>query len=305
MNKALVLNIQKFSLHDGEGIRSTIFFKGCGLHCLWCHNPESQSYRPQLMKYDERCRRCGTCIKACPQNAISFGEDGVIQVLEDLCNGCGKCVDFCAYDALEIAGRYYSVDELVHEVKKDRILYEESNGGVTLSGGEVMSQSADFLLELTKKLNRIGIRVNIDTCGFAPWKNYETIAPYVDTFLYDIKMLHKEKHLFFIGEGLDRILDNLVKLNQIGANINIRIPIIGKVNDDLMEMRKMADLLVEHEIRVQQINLLPYHNTGSTKYERLAKEYKSELMCVPTDDMMNRIKEVFQQSGFNKVFIGG
>lgn len=305
MKKALVLNIQKFSLHDGEGIRSTIFFKGCGLHCLWCHNPESQNYNPQLMIYEERCRGCGTCIEACPYGALSLGENGKIQLDKDKCNGCGKCVDFCAYDALEIAGEYYTAEELVDEVRKDMILYEESGGGVTLSGGEVMSQSAEFLLDLIKRLNRLGIRVNIDTCGFAPWKTFETIAPYVDTFLYDIKMINTEKHLFFIGNGLDIILENLIKLNNINAKLNIRIPIIGKVNNELSEMEKVSDLLVDHKIKVKQINLLPYHNTGSTKYERLGITYEDEIMSVPSDETMENIKKIFQQSGFNEIYIGG
>lgn len=305
MDKALVLNIQKFSLHDGDGIRSTIFFKGCGLQCLWCHNPESQNYRPQLMRYEERCKGCGACTKACPNEAVFISEDGEILYHRDKCKACGRCVDFCAYDALEIAGKYYTVDELVEEVKKDMIIYEESGGGVTLSGGEVMSQSADFLLDLLKKLKRIGIRVDIDTCGLAPWESYEKIAPYVDTFLYDIKMLDEEIHLKFIGKGLDVILDNLVNLNKLGSKINIRIPIIGKVNDDLAEMERVANWLLEHKIKVTQLNLLPYHNTGSVKYERLGIKYREDLMSVPTNEKMEEIKEIFKANGFNNVFIGG
>src|SRR5699024_1982953 len=158
MDKALVTNIQKFSLHDGDGIRTTIFFKGCGLHCMWCHNPESQNYNPQLMRYEERCMKCGSCVKACSNEALSIGENGDILFDRDKCKVCGRCIDFCAYDALEIAGKYYTTDELVEEARKDIILYEESGGGVTLSGGEVMSQSADFLLDLLKKLNRLGIK---------------------------------------------------------------------------------------------------------------------------------------------------
>lgn len=305
MDKALVINIQKFSLHDGDGIRTTIFFKGCGLHCLWCHNPESQNYQRQLMRYEERCKKCGACVKACPNHALTMSLGGNIVFDKDICKGCGRCVDFCAYDALEIAGTYYTVEELVDEVKKDMILYEESGGGVTLSGGEVMSQSADFLVDLLKKLKRLGIRVDIDTCGFAPWQSYEKVAPYVDTFLYDIKMINKKKHMIFIGDGLDIILSNLIKLNQIGARLNIRIPIIEKVNADLEEMRKVSDLLVENNIDVKQINLLPYHNTGSTKYERLGIAYEDEIMSVPSTEKMEEIRSLFKQSGFNNIYIGG
>lgn len=305
MDKALVTNIQKFSLHDGDGIRTTIFFKGCGLHCMWCHNPESQNYNPQLMRYEERCMKCGSCVKACPNDALSIGENGDILFNRDKCKACGRCIDFCAYDALEIAGKYYTTDELVEEARKDIILYEESGGGVTLSGGEVMSQSADFLLDLIKKLNRLGIKVDIDTCGFAPWSSYEKISDHVDTFLYDIKMINKEKHLEFIGEGLDVILDNLIRLNNLDTNINIRIPIIGKINDDLSEMQKVSDWLVKNKIRVKQINLLPYHSAGSSKYERLGLDYQDERMSVPTEKRMEEIKDLFNKNGFNNIYIGG
>lgn len=305
MDKALVTNIQKFSLHDGDGIRTTIFFKGCGLHCMWCHNPESQNYNPQLMRYEERCMKCGSCVKACSNEALSIGENGDILFDRDKCKVCGRCIDFCAYDALEIAGKYYTTDELVEEARKDIILYEESGGGVTLSGGEVMSQSADFLLDLLKKLNRLGIKADIDTCGFAPWESYEKIADYVDTFLYDIKMINKEKHLEFIGEGLDVILDNLIKLNNLDTDINIRIPIIGKINDDLSEMQKVSDWLVKNKIRVKQINLLPYHSAGSSKYERLGLDYQDERMSVPTEKRMEEIKDLFNKNGFNNIYIGG
>ena len=305
MDKALVLNIQKFSLHDGQGIRTTIFFKGCGLSCLWCHNPESQNYKPQLMRYEERCKKCGACTKACQNEAVSINEDGEIIYNKDKCKACGRCVDFCAYDALELAGKYYTAEELVEEVRKDIILYEESGGGVTLSGGEVMSQSPEFLLDLLKRLKRIGIKVDIDTCGLANWESYEKIAPYVDTFLYDIKMLDNEKHLEFIGEGLDVILENLVKLNNLDTKINIRIPIIGKVNDDLEEMERVAKWLIDNKIRIIQMNLLPYHSAGSVKYERLGIEYRDDLMSIPTNEKMEKIKEVFEQNGFNNIFIGG
>lgn len=305
MNKALVTNIQKFSLHDGEGIRTTIFFKGCGLHCLWCHNPESQNFKAELMRYEERCVECGACVKACPQNALYIDDDGKVLFQRDKCVACGRCVDFCAYNALEIAGKYYTVEELVEKVRKDIILYEESGGGVTLSGGEAMAQSIDFLLDLLKRLNRLGIKVDIDTCGFAPWESYERVLPYVDTFLYDIKTIDKKKHEEFIGEGLDLILDNLRKLNEMEAKINIRIPIIGKVNDELSEMKDVIHWLIENKIKTSQINLLPYHEIGRDKYNRLGREYDEDRMAVPDDVRMKEIKELFEKNAFNNVHIGG
>lgn len=304
MNQALVLNIQRFSLHDGEGIRTTIFLKGCGLYCKWCHNPESQSYKVQLMRYEERCTKCGACIKACSNNAVE-NVDGVIILDRDKCQACGICTDYCAYNSLEIAGKYYTCDELVNIVKRDNNLYEESGGGVTLSGGEVMSQPIEFLLELCKKLKKIGINISIDTCGFAPTESYRKIVPYVDTFLYDIKTLNKDKHIEFIGDGLDTILNNLKEIDKLSSNINIRIPIIGNVNDDLLEMCKIADWLLENKIKVQSINLLPYHNTGSTKYERLGLSYDDESMTVPDQSKMQEVRDLFKEKGFKNIKVGG
>lgn len=304
MEKAIVFNIQKFSLHDGEGIRTTIFFKGCGLSCLWCHNPESQTSKPQLMRYEERCTKCGACVKACPHNALSFDENNVLQVDYSKCITCGICVDHCAYDALEIAGKEYTADELVNEAKKDIILYEESGGGVTLSGGEVMVQPKKFLLSLVKKLNRLGINVAIDTCGFAPWETFEAIAPYVNTILYDLKTIDEKIHDFYIGKGLDVVLSNLIKLDKINANINIRIPIIEQVNAKLDDMEKVADFLTSNKIKVKQINILPYHKAGTGKYERLGLVYKDDLMSVPSNEKMEEIKSLFEEKGYN-VIIGG
>lgn len=305
MNKALVLNIQKFSLHDGDGIRTTIFFKGCGLNCLWCHNPESQNYSQELMRYEERCKNCRACVKVCPQKAFTISDDGDILFDRSKCESCGICVDFCAYDALEIAGKYYTAEELFEEVKKDIILYEESGGGVTLSGGEPMSQDSDFLLDLVKRLNRVGIKVNIDTSGFAPWQTFEKIAAYVDVFLYDMKTIDKEKHEDFIGRGLDLTLSNLIKLNDLDTDINIRIPIIGKVNDELSEMIRISNWLKENKIRVKQINILPYHKAGSGKYERLGIEYEDEKMTLVSEEKIEEIKNVFKKSGFKNICIGG
>lgn len=305
VNKALVLNIQKFSLHDGDGIRTTIFFKGCGLHCSWCHNPESQKYVQELMRYEERCKKCGACTRVCPQGALTLSEDGDILFNRSKCKSCGLCVDYCAYDALEIAGKYYTAEELFEEVKKDIILYEESGGGVTLSGGEPMSQDPDFLLDLLKRLNRVGIKVNVDTSGFALWDTFEKIAPYVDVFLYDMKTIDKEKHEDFIGRGLDLTLSNLIKLNDLDTDINIRIPIIGRVNDDLSDMMGISNWLVENEIKVKQINILPYHKAGSVKYDRLGIEYEDEKMTVPSEEKIEEIRKIFEKNDFNNIYIGG
>ncbi|SET58721.1 pyruvate formate lyase activating enzyme [Natronincola peptidivorans] len=304
MKQALVFNAQRFSLHDGEGIRTTIFFKGCGLYCRWCHNPESQSYAMQVLGYEERCKKCGACIMACPNNAVRESE-GQIVLDREKCKACGKCIDYCAYNALEMAGKYYTTDELVNIAKRDMILYEESGGGVTLSGGEAMSQPIEFLLELCKKLKKIGIHVTMDTCGFAPKESFRRLAPYIDSFLYDMKTLDEDKHREFIGEGLDVILDNLIEINKLSSHIHIRIPIIGKFNDDLEEMLKVAEWLLANKIKVQSINLLPYHSAGSIKYQRLGLSYDHEAMGVPEESKMEEVKKIFIEKGFQNIKIGG
>ena len=196
MHLPYIINIQKYSIHDGDGIRTTVFFKGCGLSCQWCHNPESQSYQKEIMHFQDKCVLCKTCISVCPQNAISLLEN-VITTDKSKCTLCGKCANFCINNVREIVGKQYSVKELTKELLKDRMFYEESGGGVTLSGGEIMSQNIEYLEELCKSLKKQGISIYIDTCGFAPYENYQRLLPYVDVFLYDIKLMDSERHKFY------------------------------------------------------------------------------------------------------------
>ena len=225
---SLITSIQKYSIHDGDGIRTTVFFKGCQLRCVWCHNPETQSYKKQMLYDAERCTGCRNCEPACPNRAIR-GEEGKVFTDMRLCDGCGTCVDFCNQNLREIVGREYSVDELVKELKKDEMFYEESGGGVTLSGGEVMTADMDYVEELAKKLYRHGITVTIDTCGQAPYENFARILPYVDTFLYDIKTMDSQIHKKYMGAGNETILSNLERLSAAGARIYIRIPTIRRL----------------------------------------------------------------------------
>lgn len=300
----LVTNIQKYSIHDGDGIRTTVFFKGCPLRCAWCHNPETQKFERQILTNREKCTGCMACVNVCPNGAISI-EDGKSVTDYEKCTGCGVCVTHCLQNIREVAGKEYTVRELLKELKKDEMFYEESGGGVTLSGGEVMCMGMDYIEELVKGLHRQGITVTIDTSGYAPYGNFKRILPYIDTFLYDIKAMDTEVHKKFIGADNRLILDNLKKLSDDGARIYIRIPTVEGVNADEDSMKKIVSWLVDEKIKVAQVNLLPYHNTGSSKYSRLSCEYMGSEFAVPSNEKMEQLAALFTQAGFSKVKIGG
>lgn len=301
---SLITDIQKYSIHDGDGIRTTVFFKGCRLRCVWCHNPETQSYKKELLFNQEKCVGCGACVAACPNGAVSM-QDAKAVTDRSKCTACGECIDYCLQNIREVAGREYSVSELVKELRKDEMFYEESGGGVTLSGGEVMTADMDYVEELVKQLHRIGISVTIDTCGQAPYKNFERILPYVDTFLYDIKTMDNEVHKAYMGTGSELILENLEKLNKAGARIYIRIPTIKEVNGTDESMNAIIAYLQEKNIHAAQVNLLPYHNTGSGKYQKAGMCYEGSNLHAPDQEEMNHFVELFQQAGFHNVKIGG
>ena len=302
--KPLVFNIQKFSTHDGDGVRTTIFFKGCPLKCRWCHNPESQRYEKELIFHHNKCVVCGKCVVKCPQQANSI-VDGKLVFDRDKCTACGVCTDWCIKEAREIAGKEYTVDELVKEAKKDQIFYEQSGGGVTLSGGEVMAQNIDYIEQLCKRLHREGISVFIDTSGYTKYENLKRLIPFADVFLYDIKAIDSEEHKDYIGVDNALILENLVKLSNDGAGIYARLPIIGKVNATEEYINSVIRFLEDNHVKVQQVNLLPYHDIGKGKYASLDRPYDEASMVKPDKELMEHFKTMFEEHGFTKVLIGG
>ncbi|EHI55088.1 hypothetical protein HMPREF9333_01708 [Johnsonella ignava ATCC 51276] len=297
----LLLDIQKYSIHNGEGIRTTIFFKGCPLKCKWCHNPESQSYRAEIMYNKEKCVSCMRCLMKCPQKGI-VEKDGFYPVPRDKCDACATCVDFCIYGAREKAGRLYSVDEVIKEIEKDKMFYEQSNGGVTLSGGEVMTQDINFILQILKRCDRMGYNVNIDTCGYSSFERFEKILPYVDTFLYDIKHIDPDKHRLLTGKDNVLILDNLKKLNDKNGKIHIRIPVIEGVNSDDENINGIADFI--KDMNITMVSLLPYHAIGQGKYDRIDMEYEGTDFSAPGEERMLEIKNIFERKNI-PVKIGG
>ena len=273
---ATIFDIQRASFVDGPGIRTTVFFKGCNLRCAWCHNPESQSAKVEMLFYKNRCAGCGKCKEKCPNNL-------------EKCDFCGRCALFCPHDAREICGKEYTVLEVLSEVIKDRLFYENSGGGVTFSGGECMLQ-IDFLEEILKECKKNGIHTAVDTAGHVPFECFERILPYTDLFLYDVKCFDSEKHLRYTGVKNDLILDNLKKLLKTDNPIWVRIPVIPSVNDSEEEMKEIRRFLDTYGCP-DRIELLPYHKMGEHKYSALGKNAVS--FTVPDKDKMDRLKAVF------------
>ena len=301
---SLITNIQRYSLHDGAGIRTTVFFKGCPLRCIWCHNPETQSYDSQLLYDRERCLGCRRCGVACPSLAIRY-KDGKVITDSGLCTRCGFCVDECPSALRQITGKAYTVEQLMKLLRQDLLFYEQSGGGVTLSGGEVMSIDMDYLEALMLQLHDDEIPVNIDTCGYAPFQDFMRILKLTDTFLYDIKVMDPAKHLRFTGVDNTLILENLIGLKDAGARINIRIPVITGVNASSEDMEDILHWLKLQGMQGYPVNLLPYHNTGSGKYEKLGVDYEGTDFAAPSGEEMQAFAHQFLQAGFTSVKIGG
>lgn len=298
-----VIDIQRYSIHDGDGIRTSIFFKGCPLRCAWCHNPESQQKRPELLWNREKCTGCGWCETICPQKAIVM-ERGVPVLNREKCTGCGNCVVECLESARSLSGESKTVRQLLEAGEKDQMFYEESGGGVTLSGGEVMAvQPFEEIVELCRGFFEKGISVFIDTSGFASWERFDSILPYVTAFLYDIKAMDPETHQKWVGVDNKLILDNLRKLSAAGADIRLRLPLVSGINDSREQIEAVLKLL-QGGIHVRKIHLLPYHDIGKNKYTRLGRDYDEAAMAPPTPEHLEELAKILRQTGV-PVVIGG
>jgi len=265
-----ILNIKRYAIHDGPGIRTTVFLKGCPLFCEWCHNPESQRKRPEILYYKDQCTLCGACISACKQGAIGVVGDH-LTLDQSLCIGCGDCVNVCPNGARELAGQEMSVERVVKEVVKDTLFYEESGGGVTFSGGEPLLQ-ANFVRAAASRCHRLDIHTALDTSGYASESELMKVADVIDLFLYDIKVVDDAVHLTHTGVSNRNILRNLRVLNEMRKRIWIRFPLVPGVNDDERSLSDLVDLLAPLHA-VEAIQVLPYHRAGAGKYSRLGREY--------------------------------
>jgi pyruvate formate lyase activating enzyme len=269
--KGLIFDIKRFAIHDGPGIRTTLFFKGCPLHCAWCHNPEGISKRLELMLFPARCAaECRACVKAAPKEAISKsgGRIAIDTSFRDA-GGMARAADACLYDALRLVGRSVSVGDLVAEVEKDRTFYETSGGGVTFSGGEPLLQPR-FLSELADALRACGLRTALDTSGLAEWESLERAARKVDLVLYDLKLMDDAGHKEYTGVSNRAILENLRRLSTLGRAIRVRIPLVHGVNDDPENIRRTAEFLKPLP-NIERVSVLPYHKGGRAKAEGIGK----------------------------------
>jgi pyruvate formate lyase activating enzyme len=294
MTTGFIFDIKRFSVHDGPGIRSTVFLKGCPLRCAWCHNPESQLFQPELIYRPDRCLACGDCVDACPHGAAKL-VNGKISQNWDLCQVHGACAAVCYPGAREIIGREVSPDEVVEELIRDQVFYEESGGGVTFSGGEPLSQS-NFLEACLRQSKEAGLQTALDTCGSGPWENLERQLPHLDLILYDLKILDDDLHRQHTGISNRAILDNFQRLLEKNLKIQVRRPVIPGVNDSENEIERLGAFLSDLAGTIK-IDLLPYHALSADKYRRLGRQ--SLEFEEPKEDLIGRIAGQLRTLGYD------
>ena len=289
--KGFIFNIQKFSTEDGPGIRTLVFMKGCPLRCLWCFNPESQNHRGEIVFVKENCIQCRACTSVCPVEAIDLE---TLEINRELCNNCGKCSEICPTGAKKLIGESVTVEELIEKVEKDRIFYRNSDGGVTVSGGEPLIQYK-FVSKFLKKCQDLNINTAIETCGYGKWGHLEAIVRYTDLVFMDIKHMDPEVHKNLTGKSNERILEN-AKLTSRIAPMIIRIPVIPGYNDS---RKNIADTVnfVKGLRKVDKIELLPYHSLGDHKYKLLGRRYELDGLSFPTENNMEQLKEMITNYG--------
>ena len=291
---AVFTDFKRFAVHDGPGIRTTLFLKGCPLHCLWCHNPESISRAKELGFHKRKCTGCGACVQACPDSCHGLGDNGH-RIDRSRCTVCGKCVDACLYDALEIYGTEIAPEEAARRILEDRVFYEFSGGGFTVSGGEPLLQ-ADFCAELFGILKEERIHCCLDTCGNVPWTAFEKVVSGTDLFLYDFKVADPEKHRRFTGAGNELILENLKHLSDCGARIEIRMPLIPEYNLSDTDLQEAAAIL--SGVRgITLIRLLPYHALAREKFAVIGKPDTMPHVHAPSAGMLKHAAEILSARG--------
>lgn len=298
--EGIVFDMQRFSIHDGPGIRTLVFLKGCPLHCKWCSNPESQRFRPELLFQPEKCIGCQACLEICPHQAVSLDE-GQLAFHRDLCQECGACCQVCYAEARIVKGTSMTVDQVLEEVLKDAAFYANSGGGMTLGGGEPLAQ-ADFAAAILQAAKAKEVHTAVETAGHVPWDNFEKVLPYTDLFLYDLKHMDPKTHRQWIGQNNQLILSNLERLRQRTRNIILRTPVIPGFNDneaDIAAIARQGRLLGIHEL-----HLLPFHRFGEGKYRLLDRERFQPVRNEIPKEEMEAFKIRAEKEGL-RVQIGG
>ncbi len=297
----LIFNIQRFSIHDGPGIRTTVFFKGCNLRCFWCHNPESVSPRAEIQFFPDKCILCGACVAACPNGAqVLTAQDGSEMkrfYLRDRCQSCFSCTPECFSGALVQIGRKVTLSDLLVEIERDREYYRFGQGGVTFSGGEPLLQ-VELLKALLAGCRERGIHCAVDTAGNVAWSILSEVIPLADLFLYDVKAFDEEIHRKATGAGNRRILANLRRLSESGREIWVRIPVVPGVNDAPEEVAAIADFLAPLA-GIRWVELLPFHTLGSEKYASLDRAYPAQGLKPPSKEKMAQVQSILEGRGLH------
>ena len=292
--KGAIFKIERFAVHDGPGIRTVVFMKGCRLRCLWCSSPESQTTSPELGYYAEKCAHCGDCVEACSVEAIKPLSNGGIVTDIQHCDLCGECVAICQEGARRLFGEVVSAEEVVHEAEKDSAFYHRSGGGVTLSGGEPTMQP-EFATEILKGSLELGFHTAIETCGYVDWEILDKILAYLDLIYIDIKHMSSDRHKELTGVGNKLILENIKRIDEADAKLPliVRIPVIPDVNDSAENIRKTAEFAGRLK-RVERIELLPYHRYGLLMYRVLFRDYTLQKVGVPSEEHLNDLKNIIR-----------
>lgn len=299
--RGLITNVQRFSIHDGPGIRTTVFFKGCPLRCFWCHNPETWRMQPEVQLFPDRCIGCGACFERCAHGA-HVQVNGQRQFRRDLCQACGRCVETCYAEALVMVGRWWTPEELVAELLRDQPFYEQSGGGITLSGGEPLLQQP-FSLRVLQMCRQAGLHTAIETAAFCRWESLAELLPWLDLVIMDVKLMDDAQHRAVTGVSNRRILENARRLAKTDAPLIVRTPVIPTVNDTPYAICAVATLLRDFP-NLLYYELMPFHRLAEGKYRSLDLPYRASGLVPPARETMEALAQRARDCGVSEVKVG-